>query len=159
MAKLELNLLVCKAARLCMWYVGSCINVLNKKVFFIGCSFLLLFIILYPQNMRGHGPPAPNHSWRPWDTTPHCWGHHVQKVDTEAKFYVILFVMINALIWCNFEKNRLGSFWDNPIYPIRYPHGQDLGFFWKVKRCSFIVIQLFYTVLWLFSHNKCTVGI
>ena len=23
--------------------------------------------------------------------TPHCWGHQVQKVDTGAKFYVILF--------------------------------------------------------------------
>ena len=70
--------------------------------------------------------------------TPHCWGHQVQKVDTEAKFYVILFVMINALIWCNFEKNRLGSFWDNPIYPIRYLHGQDLDFFLKSKTLRFL---------------------
>ena len=71
-------------------------------------------------------------------TTPHCWDHQVQKVDTEAKFYVILFVMINALIWCNFEKNQLGFFWDNPIYPIRYPHGQDLGFCWKVEKLQFL---------------------
>ena len=66
------------------------------------------------------------------------WGHQVQKVDTEAKFYVILFVMINALIWCNFEKNQLGSFWDNPIYPIGYPHGQDLGFFLKGQKMQFL---------------------
>ena len=65
--------------------------------------------------------------------TPHCWGHHDQKVDTKAKFYVIWFIMINALIWCNFEKNWLGSFWDNPIYPIVYPHGQDLEFFERSK--------------------------
>ena len=70
--------------------------------------------------------------------TPHCWGQQFQKVDTEAKFYVILFVMINALIWCNFEKDWLGSFWDNPIYPIGYPHGQNLGFFWKVKTMQFL---------------------
>ena len=69
---------------------------------------------------------------------PHCWGQQFQKVDTEAKFYVILFVMINALIWCNFEKDWLGSFWDNPIYPILYLHGQDLEFFWKVEKMQFL---------------------
>ena len=29
---------------------------------------------------------------------PNCWGHQVQKVNIKAKFYIILFVMINALI-------------------------------------------------------------
>ena len=99
-----------------------------------------------------------------------------KRFDTEAKFYIILFIMINALIWCNFEKNWLGLsmlisdrinwiiskiakpiffqnyikskhlswwikwrkiwlwcnfeknwrgyFWDNPIHLIRYQHGQ-----------------------------------
>ena len=87
--------------------------------------------------------------------TPHCWGNQVQKVDTEAKFCVILFVIINALIWCNFESNWCGSFWDNPIYLIAYPHGQDLGFFFeKSKVAIFIVIQLCYIVLWPFFHYK-----
>ena len=31
-----------------------------------------------------------------WPCTPHCWGHQVQKVDTKAKFYVILFVKIKS---------------------------------------------------------------
>ena len=70
--------------------------------------------------------------------TPHCLGHQVQKVDTKAKFYVILFVMINALIWCNLKKKWLGSFWDNPIYPIGYPHGQDLGFLLKGQKMQFV---------------------
>ena len=82
-------------------------------------------------------PYWPRVKRMPGKGTPHCWGHHVQKVNTEAKFYFIWFVMVNALIWYNFEKKWLGSFWDNPIYLIRYPHGQDLRFFWKVKRCSF----------------------
>ena len=30
-------------------------------------------------------------------------------VDTEAKFYVILFIVINPLISCNFEKNQFGA--------------------------------------------------
>ena len=32
---------------------------------------------------------------------PRCWGHQVQKVDNEAKFFIIFF-------------------WGNPIYPIRF---------------------------------------
>ena len=41
--------------------------------------------------------------------TSHCWCNKVQKVDNEAKFCVILFIMINALIWCNFEPDCLSS--------------------------------------------------
>ena len=83
-----------------------------------------------------------------YEITPHCWGYHVQKVNTKAKFYVILFIMINALIWCNFEKNRLGSFWDNPIYLIGYPHGQDLGFFQELEMASVFAIKISIYVVW-----------
>ena len=65
-------------------------------------------------------------------------------------------LMINALIWCNFEKNWLGSFWDNPIYPIGYPHrlkGPRI-FLKGQKDAVFILIQLCYVVLWLFTHYK-----
>ena len=56
---------------------------------------------------------------------------------------------------CNFEKKWLGAKWDIPIYPIGYPHVQDLRFFFeKSKVATFIIIQLWYNVLWSFSHYK-----
>ena len=75
--------------------------------------------------------------------SPHRWGHQVQKVATEAKFYIILFIMINALISCNFEKNCLGSFWDNSWIPRIFLKGQ--------KDAVFIVINfLLYCVMAVF---------
>ena len=40
-------------------------------------------------------------------------------------------------ILCHFICDDECSFWIDPIYPIRYPHGQDVGFFWKVKKMQF----------------------
>ena len=71
------------------------------------------------------------------------WGNQIEKVDTKAKFCIILFVMINALIWCNFENNQGDSFWANTIFPIRYPHGQDLGFFLKSLKLQFLWLSNF----------------
>ena len=42
---------------------------------------------------------------RPWSIiTPGCRGRQIKKVETEARFYVILINGINALIWWNKKK-------------------------------------------------------
>ena len=52
---------------------------------------------------RGAPEKATTHPWLLWPLS--------SMVNTKAKAYVILFVLINASIWCSFGKNWLGIKW------------------------------------------------
>ena len=89
--------------------------------------------------------------------TPHCRGHHDQKVDTEGKFYVIWFVMVNALIWCNFEKKSAWLLlrWSNLSNRISTWTGSRI--FLKGQKMQFLQLSNFSRILIRRRPDDCEI--